>query len=121
MALKFRSKYEKRVYENETEKGRELEYEPTDPKIEYTTKASYTPDFKLPSGVLVEAKGYFDARARSKMLYVKKQNPDLDIRMLFQRPGNRLTKSKNSMSYADWADKHGFPWAEGDEIPEEWY
>ena len=117
--MKFRSKYEKRVYDNRGD--RKLAYEPSTPLIVYTTSARYIPDFALGNGVLVETKGYFDARARSKMLAVKKQNPSLDIRILFQRANTRLTKSKNSMMYWQWAEKHGFPWAEGEHIPEEWY
>lgn len=117
--MKFRSKFEKRVYENA--KGRKLVYEPQSPVIHYSTVARYIPDFDLGNGVLVEAKGYFDSRSRAKMLRVKKQNPNLDIRMLFQRANNRITKSQNSMTYWQWAEKHGFPWAEGDTIPEEWY
>lgn len=117
--MKFRSKFEKKVYEN-AGKGR-VAYEPTTPVIVYTTSSRYIPDFALPNGVLVESKGYFDPRARAKMLAVARQNPELDIRILFQRASNRLTKSKNSITYGQWATKHGFPWHEGDSIPEEWY
>lgn len=120
--MKFRSKYEKKVWENVSKKlKRRVDYEPQSPYISYTTVARYIPDFRLPSGVLVECKGYFDAKARGKMLRVKKQNPKLDIRFLFQRANNRLTKSPNSIMYWQWAEKHGFPWAEGETIPEEWF
>ena len=118
--MKFRSKFEKRVYENVPD-GRDVVYEPTTPVISYHTVARYIPDFDIGNRVLVECKGYFNGRDRAKMLKVKRQNPDLDIRLLFQRAGNRLTKSPNSLTYAEWADKHGFPWSEGDTIPEEWF
>ena len=117
--MKFRSKYEKRVYENRGK--RKLDYEPQTPAIVYTTSARYIPDFALGNGVLVECKGYFDPRARAKMLAVKRQHPELDIRILFMRANTRLTKSKNSLMYWQWAEKHGFIWDEGDTIPEEWY
>jgi hypothetical protein len=117
--MKFRSKFEKRVSENAGD--RELVYEPQEPVVNYNTPSRYIPDFRLPNGVLVECKGYFDSRSRGKMLRVKKQNKHLDIRLLFQRANNRITKSQNSMMYWEWAEKHGFPWAEGDTIPEEWY
>lgn len=120
--MKFRSKFEKRVYENISDKERRLvEYEPQDPVISYNTPARYIPDFRLPNGILVECKGYFDSRARGKMSRVKKQNPDADIRFLLQRANNRITKSPNSMMYWQWCEKHGYPWAEGDVIPEEWF
>ena len=118
--MKFRSKFEKRIWENGD--GRcGLVYEPKSPVISYHTTARYIPDFYLGNGVYVESKGYFNSRDRGKMLRVKAQNPELDIRMLFQRANNRITKSPNSLMYWEWAEKHGFPWAEGDVIPEEWY
>lgn len=118
---KFRSKFEKRVYESVPRNQRGfVDYEPQSPPICYNTPARYIPDFRLPNGILVECKGYFDARSRAKMLRVRKQNPDLDIRMLFQRANNRITKSPNSMMYWQWAEKHGFLWAEGDVMPQEW-
>lgn len=120
--MKFRSKYEKRVWGNVPAKTkRRVEYEPQSPSICYNTPSRYIPDFKLPNGVLVECKGYFDSKSRGKMLRVKAQNPGLDIRFLFQRANNRITKSPNSLMYWQWAEKHGFPWHEGDSIPEEWY
>lgn len=118
--MKFRSKFEKAVYETCRKAKQKLEYEPEDAFISYTTTARYVPDFRLPNGVLVECKGYFDPRARRKMLAVRKQNPSLDIRFVFQRANNRLTKSKNSMTYAAWCDRHDFVWAEGT-IPDEWW
>lgn len=116
--MKFRSKFEKHVYEQAGK--RKLDYEPQSPAICYVTSSRYIPDFRLPNGVLVECKGYFDQRARGKMLRVRKANPSLDIRFVFQRANNRITKSKNSIMYWEWAEKHGFPWAEGS-IPEDWW
>ena len=117
--MKFRSKFEKRIWENAGD--RKLDYEPQSPVISYHTTARYIPDFRLPNGVLVESKGYFNSRDRGKMLRVKAQNPGLDLRILFQRAHNRITKSPNSLTYAEWAQKHGFIWGEGDTIPEEWF
>ena len=118
--MKFRSKYEKRVYCNADEGV--LDYEPEDAALHYNTPARYFPDFRIRrNGILVESKGYFKPRDRSKMLRVKKQNPEADIRFLFQRANNRLTKSPNSLMYWQWAEKHGFKWAEGDKIPQEWF
>lgn len=103
-------------------------------KIPYITEANYIPDFVIYKGklkkpkkpltlsdlndmILVETKGYFKPADRRKMLAVKKSNPKLDIRIVFQRD-NYLTKSKKS-KYSDWAEKHGFIWAI-QEIPKEW-
>jgi predicted nuclease of restriction endonuclease-like RecB superfamily len=118
--MKFRSKYEKTVYGNAD--GRKIEYEPDDAKLHYVTPSNYYPDFRIKkNGILIETKGYFKPRDRAKMLRVKKAHPKADIRFLFQRPNNRLTKSPNSLTYWQWAEKHGFPWAEGDRIPEAWF
>ena len=118
--MKFRSKYENKLYENSD--GRTIDYEPPDAKLAYNTPANYHPDFRIKkNGILIEAKGYFKPRDRAKMLRVKKQHPSADIRFLFQRANNRLTTSPNSLMYWQWAEKHGFPWAEGDHIPEAWF
>lgn len=118
---KFRSGFEKKVYESIPSNQRGfIKYEPQEPVVTYNTPSRYIPDFLLPNGILVECKGYFDARARSKMLRVKKQNPNLDIRFLFQRANNKLTKSPNSLTYWQWCDKHGFKYEEGDTMPQSW-
>lgn len=120
----FRSGYEERIYENAQRHRRELAYEPSDATLYYTKPAKrsrYIPDFVLPNGVIVESKGRLTATDRAKMSQVKKDNPEVDIRFLFQRGHNRITRSKNSMTYIEWAEKHGFICAVGEEIPEEWY
>ena len=114
---KFRSGFEKKVYE---EAHGKLDFEPEDAHLHYVKPSYYIPDFRLPNGVLVECKGRFTSADRTKMLRVRDQNPDRDIRLLFQRANNRLTKSKNSITYWQWADRHGFPWSEGT-IPEDWW
>lgn len=118
--MKYRSSYEKRVHEN-VDGRRTVDYEPPDAALNYNRPATYIPDFRLANGILVEAKGYFKPADRTKMLLVKKQNPHADIRFLFQRASNRLTKSPNSMTYWQWAERHGFQWAEGERIPDKWF
>lgn len=118
--MKFRSKFEERIYEDAERKGKSLRFEPADIVINYTINYRYWPDFELPNGILVEAKGYLRPKDRTKMIQVKKENPSLDIRFVFQRANTKLTKGKNSMTYGQWADKHSFPWAET-KIPLEWF
>lgn len=117
---KYRSSYEKRVHEN-VDGRRTVDYEPPDAALNYNRPATYIPDFRLANGILVEAKGYFKPADRTKMLLVKKQNPQADIRFLFQRANNKLTKAKNSIAYWQWAERHGFEWAEGERIPDAWF
>lgn len=78
----------------------------------------YVPDFKLENGVIVECKGKFDADDRAKHLNVREQHPELDIRILFQNAHNKLRKGAK-MTYGEWCDKHGIPWA-NKHIPKEW-
>lgn len=117
---KFRSGLEKKVYEDAISRGRQLDFEPADPIIRYVVPARYIPDFVLPNGVFIEVKGWLRPRDRAKMARVKKENPDLDIRFVFQRANSRIGKSPNSLTYWQWAERYGFHWAEG-LIPEEWW
>jgi len=98
-------------------RGLPFEYEPKDGHLTYML--DYIPDFRLPNGILVEAKGYFDAEDRTKMKRVKQANPEADIRMVFMRdqPINKRSKTL----YSDWCKKHGFPYHIGRSIPEEWW
>jgi len=82
-------------------------------------RGSYLPDFVLPNGIIVEAKGYLDAASCKKMIAVKRSNPDLDIRFVFQNANGKRNKRAKLKNW-EWAEKHGFPWAEGT-IPLAWW
>ena len=118
--MKFRSGFEQRIWDSAKKRRRKMEYEPQSFRIQYSIPYRYIPDFILPNGIIVEAKGYLRPRDRTKMRKVKEQNPELDIRLVFQRADQKLTKSKNSETYGEWASRIGFPWAEGD-IPLTWW
>lgn len=99
--------------------GVEFDFEAT--KIKYIvpeTNHTYTPDFSLPNGILVETKGKLEARDRAKHIFVRNQNPELDIRFVFQRPHDKINKGSPT-TYAKWAEKNGFKWA-ARLIPEAW-
>ena len=113
----FRSRLEEQVSDLLCELGIDYEYEPT--KVSYQIQHFYTPDFLLPNHVYLETKGYWDAADRRKMKAVKKQNPDLDIRMVFQNPYNKISK-KSKTTYAQWCERHGIPWTSWVNIPMEW-
>jgi len=115
MAKKFRSKYEKTIKQLSDKR---IKYEPI--KLEYIVKKEYSPDFVLPNGILVEAKGNFRSTfERTKMLLIKEQNPEYEIRFLFQNPNLPIQKGSKT-TYAKWAEKKGFKWASGEQIPQEW-
>lgn len=115
--MKQRSKFEGKVQEDLLKRGKTYEYEPI--KLTYTLANTYTPDIVLPNKVIVELKGFFKPSDRRKMLAVTTQHPDLDIRMVFQNPYKKLSKTSKT-TYADWCDKHNIKWASG-VIPEEWF
>jgi len=97
-----------------------MEYETL--TISYTIPASdhkYFPDFILPNGIIVEAKGKLDIRTCKKMIAVKKCNPTLDIRFVFMNAQNKMSRSSKTR-YWEWAEQHNFPWAQGT-IPLEWW
>lgn len=114
----YRSRFEATVASALERAGITVEYEPKASRLRYTTAHEYTPDFRLPNGVLIEVKGYFPAPDRAKLLAVWKANPVADIRLVFQRPSVPIYKGSKT-TYAAWADKHGFPWATGG-VPPEW-
>src|SRR5690625_4916651 len=84
------------------------------PEVERT----YTPDFILPNGIIIETKGRFTVEDRKKHLLIKKQLPHLDLRFVFQNPNNRIYKGSKT-TYAAWCEKHGFLYA-AKRIPKEW-
>ena len=114
----YRSGLESKVSAQLSEAGVDFEYETF--KIEYQVNETrkYTPDFRLPNGIIVETKGRFVAADRKKHLLVQQQHPDLDIRFVFSNSKAKLNKGAKS-TYADWCQKHGFLFADKT-IPEEW-
>tara|TARA_R110002020_G_scaffold41818_1_gene122935 strand:- start:3220 stop:3663 length:444 start_codon:yes stop_codon:yes gene_type:complete len=79
---------------------------------------TYTPDFQLDNGILIETKGQFDSEDRYKHIEVRRQHPELDIRFVFSNARSKLYKGSKT-TYAQWCEKKGFLWANR-VIPEEW-
>jgi len=115
--IKFRSKLEESVASLLEGLGVSYEYEST--KVPYTIQHNYHPDFVLSNNVYLETKGYWDPEDRRKVLAVKRDNPDLDLRMVFQSPYNTISK-KSKTTYAKWCEKHDIPWASYHDIPIDW-
>lgn len=74
-------------------------------------EATYTPDFLLKNGVLIESKGIFDVEDRKKHLLIREQHPELDIRFVFSSSRAKLYKGSKT-TYAEWCDKYGFQFAD---------
>ena len=86
--------------------GIEVGYETPASVIRYVIPeriARYTPDFTLPSGIVIETKGIFDAADRKKHLLIREQFPEVDIRFVFSNPNARIGK-KSVTTYAHWCD-----------------
>ena len=120
LSLPYRSGLEDRIAEQLKNRGVPVVYERY--QIDYiipSQKHVYTPDFLLPNGIIVEAKGLFDADDRRKHLLLKQQHPNLDIRFIFSNTKTKIYKGAKS-TVADWCDKHGFKYA-CREIPAAWF
>lgn len=108
-------------------------------KLQYVVPgrvARYTPDFLLTkldgTTMYLETKGRFGggnprsgkgsssgAAERQKMLLVKEQHPDLDIRFVFAKASLSIYKGSPT-THAKWASTHGFLWADKGLLPEAW-
>ncbi len=114
----YRSGLEEKISKQLEDLGIDGQYEQH--KIKFVQPAkerTYTPDFKV-GNVYIETKGRFVTADRQKHLMIKKDQPELDIRFVFQNSRQKLYKGAKS-TYADWCTKHGFLFADK-LIPEEW-
>ena len=86
-------------------------------------KAKYTPDFVFTKRnghlMFVETKGRWTTADRTKMKHVLASNPGIDIRMVFQNPNQRLSKTSKT-TYAEYALKLGIKHVAKKDIPTEW-
>jgi len=116
----FRSGLEERVAEQLKTEGVKYQFEQT--KLQYVKPEkihTYTPDFFLPiQNIFIESKGLFATADRQKMILVKAQHPDLDIRFVFSNAKARISK-KSKTTYAMWAERNKFQWSDK-VIPQEW-
>lgn len=71
----------------------------------------YLPDFKLPNGSFVEAKGRLTAGNRRNLVAFKAAHPDVVVRIVFM-VDNWLYKGAASR-YSEWAKKAGFEYCIG--------
>src|SRR6056300_1667398 len=114
----YRSGLELSNSERLTKLNIKFEYESI--KIEWEDLAyrTYTPDFILDNGIIIETKGMFTAIDRRKHLAIKKQHPTLDIRFVFENSRRKLRKGAKS-TYGEWCIKYGFRYYDRI-IPEDW-
>ena len=111
----FRSGLEQRIADNLAKRKCEYEYEPM--SVAYFVEYKYKPDFVLPNGVIVEAKGYFRYKEQRMHRSIKEQHPELDIRFVFSNVNSRVQGSR--LTCANWCKKHNFLYSE-EIVPHEW-
>lgn len=122
---KFRSKGEAVFYSQCKAAGLEPDYENKNDVIEYIipeSKHKYNPDFtlqKIAGGkMIIEYKGMWELADRKKHLELKRQFPNLDIRIIFEKPQNKIKKG-SSTTYGAWCNAKGIKWA-AKKMPAAW-
>lgn len=127
--VRVKSNFELEVWKKIKEKlpkGYEVLYEPD--KIGYFVEHTYNPDYKVirPDGSFfyIEAKGngrQFDSAVKKKMVAMKEQHPDIEVKMCFYADGKTGATRKDGtfMRQSDWATKYKYDFAIR-EIPTEW-
>lgn len=106
-----RNLFEKRIHNQLKRKKIKFSYEAE--RIPYVLARHYVPDFIISTKlgkVYVECKGYLRPEDKSKLRAVKKQHPEIDLRILFY---------EERKSNIRWAERNGFVYAIGT-IPSEW-
>ena len=96
----------------------QYDYESIRIEWEDLTYRTYTPDFILKNGIIIETKGRFITSDRKKHLAIKQQHPKLDIRFVFTNSNVKIYKGSKT-SYAMWCIRHGFRYYDRI-IPEDW-
>ena len=132
----YRTDFEQRIADQLTTKGVVFDYEPT--RLRYTDRHGQQritrPDFYLSArsndpqlGMFVESKAYLSRQQALRYESIKASRSEVDLRFVFenpQRPIDKLTIKDDcgnitNITYAEWADLHGFKWA-AEAIPNAW-
>ena len=114
----YRSGLEQDTAKYLKQKGVNFTYEEFKIKWVDPKTKTYTPDFVLENGIIIETKGRFISPDRAKHLAVRDQYPDLDIRFVFTNSRTKLYKGSKT-TYGMWCDKYGFKYADR-VIPNAW-
>jgi hypothetical protein len=114
----YRSGLESAVAQQLLAGSEEFQYEVL--RIPYLVEEQrhYTPDFVLRNGIVIEVKGRWLTPDRKKHRLVHAQYPDLDIRFIFSRPQERISKQSRT-TYAKFCETQGWKYA-GPTVPVAW-
>ena len=114
----YRSGLEDVISKDLKNRGVDFGYETVKINWKLVENKTYTPDFILPNGIIIESKGRCVPEDRKKHLKVREQNPKLDIRFVFSNSRNKIRKGSKT-TYAMWCEKNNFLYADK-RIPDEW-
>ena len=114
----YRSGLEIKVKDYLKERKIKFKYEAVKIEWEDLMYRTYTPDFILQNGIIIEVKGRFTSDDRRKHIAIKKQHPNLDIRFVFENSRRKLSKGARN-SYATWCERNNFLYADR-VVPEDW-
>ena len=85
--------------------------------------SKYTPDFiftkKSGNTMYIEKKGRWTSTDRQKMKQVLASHPDIDLRIIFQNPNQKISKGSKT-TYEMYANKIGITHVAKKDMPEEW-
>jgi hypothetical protein len=95
----YRSGLELKIADYLKQQKCKYKYEALKIEWEDLTYRTYTPDFVLYNGIIIETKGMFTAADRKKHLAIKKQHPQLDIRFVFENSNRKLRKGAKTRYY----------------------
>lgn len=108
---KLKNKFEIKI--NRQLKRSKLIYKYESERIPYVLARHYIPDFivqTITGYLYIECKGHLRREDKAKLVAVKRQHPEKDIRIVFY---------KRTVQSVRWAEKNGFKYAI-DKIPSEW-
>jgi restriction endonuclease len=113
----YKSGFERTFAANLSARGIGFKYESI--KLPYRLERTYSPDYYIVDhDFYIETKGLLDRDSKAKMVAVKQQHPDVDIRFVFMHPHKKIPGTKQT--HAQWAERNGFLWAES-VAPQEWF
>lgn len=114
----YRSRLEEIIAKQIVQADHSLRYEMT--KIKWVDFAirSYTPDFVLDNGIIIEVKGFWATGDRRKHVEIQQQHSDLDIRLVFENSGRKIRKG-SATSYGKWCEKKNIQYCDRI-IPQAW-
>ena len=96
----YRSGLEIKIKDYLQENNVPVKYEQIKIEWEDLMYRTYTPDFVLPNGIIIEVKGRFTSDDRRKHLAVKRQHPKLDIRFVFESSKRKLSKGSPTTTWS---------------------